>query len=102
MKIKPRSLSVAIVTAVAGFSVVPTTVMAQAQAPQAQQGQQNSDSQLEEITVTALRREQNLQEVPISIVAITGEGLETRGITNLEKVSQGVPNIVITGGGGGT
>ncbi len=25
-----------------------------------------------------------------------------RGIDNLEEVSQGVPNVVITGGGGGT
>ena len=57
---------------------------------------------LEEIVVTATRREQNLQEVPISIVAITGEGLETRGIDNLEEVSQGIPNVLITGGGGGT
>jgi iron complex outermembrane receptor protein len=57
---------------------------------------------LEEIVVTATRREQNLQEVPISIVAITGDSLEMRGIDNLEEVSQGVPNVVITGGGGGT
>jgi outer membrane receptor protein involved in Fe transport len=57
---------------------------------------------LEEIVVTATRREQNLQEVPISIVAITGDNLELRGIENLEEVSQGVPNVVITGGGGGT
>ena len=40
--------------------------------------------------------------MPISIVAITGEDLEMRGIDNLEEVSQGVPNVVITGGGGGT
>src|SRR5882672_9253439 len=57
---------------------------------------------LEEILVTATRRSQNLQEVPISIVALTGESLEMRGLDNLEKVSMGVPNIVITGGGGGT
>jgi iron complex outermembrane receptor protein len=57
---------------------------------------------LEEIVVTATRREQNLQEVPISIVAITGDNLEMRGIDNLEEVSQGVPNVIITGGGGGT
>ena len=59
-------------------------------------------ARLEEIVVTATRREQNLQEVPISIVAITGEGLETRGIDNLEEVSQGIPNVLVTGGGGGT
>jgi iron complex outermembrane receptor protein len=57
---------------------------------------------LEEIVVTATRREQNLQEVPISIVAISGDNLEMRGIDNIEEVSQGVPNVLITGGGGGT
>ena len=41
---------------------------------------------LEEIVVTATRREQNLQEVPISIVAITGENLEMRGLDTLEDV----------------
>ncbi len=59
-------------------------------------------SGLEEISVTATRRVQNMQEVPISIVAITGENLVMRGIDNLEKVSQGIPNVIITGGGGGT
>ena len=63
---------------------------------------QESGAGLEEILVTATRRSQNLQEVPISIVAMTGESLEMRGLDNLEKVSMGVPNIVITGGGGGT
>jgi outer membrane receptor protein involved in Fe transport len=57
---------------------------------------------LEEILVTATRREESLQEVPISIVAVTGENLEMRGLDNLEELSQGVPNVVITGGGGGT
>ncbi len=57
---------------------------------------------LEEIVVTATRREQNLQEVPVSIVAVTGANLEIRGLDTLEELSQGVPNIVATGGGGGT
>ena len=57
---------------------------------------------LEEIVVTATRREQNLQEVPISIVAVTGENLETARHRHLEEVSQGVPNVVVTGGAGGT
>ena len=57
---------------------------------------------LEEIVVTATRREQNLQEVPVSIVAITGESLELRGLQNLEDVGNSVPNINIQGGGNGT
>jgi iron complex outermembrane receptor protein len=57
---------------------------------------------LEEVVVTATRRAENLQDVPISVVAITGDNLESRGLDSLERVSQGVPNVVITGGGGGT
>ncbi|MEO8467307.1 MAG: TonB-dependent receptor plug domain-containing protein [Gammaproteobacteria bacterium] len=57
---------------------------------------------LEEIVVTATRRSENLQEVPISIVAITGDSLTMRGLDSLEQVSQGIPNVIITGGGGGT
>ena len=57
---------------------------------------------LEEIVVTATRREQNLQDVPISIVAVTGENLTVRGIDTLEELSQAIPNVVATGGGGGT
>ena len=39
--------------------------------------------------------------MPVSIVAITGDTLQMRGLDNLEEVSQGVPNVVITGGGTG-
>jgi iron complex outermembrane receptor protein len=56
---------------------------------------------LDEIVVTATRREQNLQEVPISIVAITGEGLETRGIQNVENLNAAVPNLSVMGQAGG-
>ena len=57
---------------------------------------------LEEIIVTATRREQNLQEVPVSIVAITGENLELQGLDSLEDVGNNIPNINIQGGGAGT
>lgn len=57
---------------------------------------------LEEIVVTATRREQNLQDVPISIVAVTGDTLQMRGLDSLERVSQSIPNLIVTGGGGGT
>jgi iron complex outermembrane receptor protein len=61
-----------------------------------------ASSGLEEILVTATRREQDLQEVPVSIVAITGDGLELRGLQNLEDVGAAIPNINIQGGGNGT
>jgi len=87
---KLNKVHVAVVAALTGASGL------LAQSAFAQQGG------LEEIVVTATRRAENLQEVPISIVAITGDNLEMRGLDSLEQVSQGVPNVVITGGGGGT
>lgn len=57
---------------------------------------------LEEIVVTATRREQDLQEVPVSIVAITGDNLELQGLDSLEDVGNHIPNINIQGGGAGT
>jgi iron complex outermembrane recepter protein len=56
---------------------------------------------LEEIVVTATRREQNLQEVPVSIVAVTGEGLELRGLQNVENLNATIPNLSVMGQAGG-
>ena len=84
---KLNKVHVAVMAALTGVGGLAT------QTASAQQGG------LEEIVVTATRRAENLQEVPISIVAITGDSLEMRGLDSLEQVSQGVPNVVITGGG---
>ena len=36
----------------------------------------NEEGQIEEIVVTATRRDQDLQEVPLSITALSGEALD--------------------------
>ena len=54
---------------------------------------------LEEITVTARKREENLQEVPIAITAISGDDLELRSIQNTEDLQVLLPNVDIRGGG---
>jgi iron complex outermembrane recepter protein len=92
MNLRVSGVRRAILSAIGGSAVLPQIGLAQS----------DSGAGLEEIVVTATRREQNLQEVPISIVAITGDNLELRGLDSLEDVGQSVPNVVITGGGGGT
>ncbi|HLS80103.1 MAG TPA: TonB-dependent receptor [Steroidobacter sp.] len=65
--------------------------------PAAAQGQQAEASQvatLEEIVVTAQRREEKLQEIPLSITAITASELETRGVTNTLDLSASAPNVI--------
>ncbi len=49
----------------------------------------------EEITVTARKREENLQEVPFSIVAPSEDVLRNRGVSNLEEISANVAGFTV-------
>lgn len=53
-------------------------------------------AQLEEIVVTAQKRTESLQDVPISITTIDGTKIEQAGINNLEDLSAFVPNLQLT------
>jgi iron complex outermembrane recepter protein len=47
---------------------------------------------LEEVVVTARYREENLQQTPIAITAITAEDIQTRGFTSTSDIAYTVPN----------
>ena len=55
-----------------------------------------SQGVLEEIVVTAQRREQSLQEVPVSVTAFTGSTLENLKITEASQYLQMTPNVSYT------
>ena len=65
---------------------------------------QDSTGALEEVTVTAQRREQNLQDVPISVTAFTGAELERSNIKEAAQYLNLSPNVSYTedGQSGGT
>ncbi|MDO7834152.1 TonB-dependent receptor [Sphingobium sp. HBC34] len=50
-----------------------------------------------DIVVTAQRRAERLQDVPVSVTAVTAEGLEARGISNLSQLSQAAPSLQVSG-----
>lgn len=52
---------------------------------------------LVEIVVTARRREENLQNVPVSITAISAEQLLQQGITSVQDLRAVAPGVNITG-----
>lgn len=56
---------------------------------------------LEEIVVTARKREENLQQTPISVTALSGEALANAGISELTAIEQQTPNLSFTVGTGG-
>ena len=77
----------------------------QTPAPQAQQQESQTPATAEttaaapaaeaeaEIIVTAQRREQRLQDVPVSVSVVTGETLKNAVITNADRLEQIVPGI---------
>lgn len=49
--------------------------------------------QLEPITVTAEKREEDLQKVPLSVTAITSQQIDDAGVATVEKAMSYVPNV---------
>ena len=73
--------------------------LASAGAQAQQQGAGISGSSgLEEMVVTARRREESLQDTPISITAFSGDMLEQRQITSLSGIGPFTPNLMFDTG----
>jgi iron complex outermembrane receptor protein len=56
---------------------------------------EGSSDALQEVVVTAQRRSENLQNVPIAISTISGQALAESGISNVEALQAGVPGLNI-------
>ena len=61
---------------------------------------------MEEVVVTARKREESIQDTPIAVSAFSGAGLEARGITKIDGIAAITPNMsfdnINTNGGGGS
>src|SRR5690606_38016088 len=60
----------------------------------------SAQAQLEEIIVTAERREMSLQDTPISVIAFSGDNLELRGVRDMMELATIAPNLDIKGARG--
>ena len=78
------------VTALALVTLSGTEAAAQEEA-----GVQNDEARLDVMTVTAQKREQNVQEVPISVSAYSGEFLEDSGAQTLQDIALYSPNFLL-------
>src|SRR5690606_9308014 len=94
-------MTIRTVSTTAGFAL-----MATAACPAFAQGVDSGAvaelSRLEEIVVTAQKREQNLQEVPLSVSAITAQGFERYASPNIVDLSGAIPNLYIQPTPGGS
>lgn len=93
---KSRVNSLLILASAVSAGVAPTMATAQSEA---------AYTGLEEILVTARKREESVQSTPVSMAAFSQQALEARSITNFKRVGEIAPNIEINGGipnGGGS
>ncbi|HEY2685697.1 MAG TPA: TonB-dependent receptor [Steroidobacteraceae bacterium] len=69
-------------------------------APSAAQAALSADvpdnGQIAEVVVTARRRTENLQDVPLAVTAISAESLQAQAVENLDDLSGFVPNMKIS------
>ncbi len=77
-----------------GLSVSHAVIAAQAR-PEPTAGR---EAQLQEIVVTAQKRRQNIQSVPIAITAFTGGQMQAKGLTSLQSLSKLTPGVTLDAG----
>ncbi len=79
------------------FSTVSLVAMATLAATPAfaQDAGQESDEGIGDIVVTAQKRSENLQDVPIAISAVGSQYLESRGVDSIDKLGSIAPNVKI-------
>jgi len=88
MRIKSATLSLTAASICVGLGIgLPDSAAAQSEA-----------EGVEEITVTARRREESLQDVPVAISTVTGDKLASIGATDLTAIQAFSPNLVIFNG----
>ncbi|HWU01923.1 MAG TPA: TonB-dependent receptor [Novosphingobium sp.] len=95
MPIKPQMArpAMALLFATVSLPVLSHAAMAQEAAPAA--SAPAPAGALGEIVVTAERRTQSLQQVPIAATVLTGEELARKGVKNLSDIQQVAPSIAI-------
>ncbi|WP_299084066.1 TonB-dependent receptor [uncultured Paraglaciecola sp.] len=63
--------------------------------------QQATKAQIETIQVTATKRSESIQDVPVSVSALNGEALENLGVESFSDYVEFLPNVVFQGTGPG-
>jgi iron complex outermembrane receptor protein len=77
-----------------GATLLPAALPAQTAATGA--AAQPEGAGLQEVVVTARRRTENLQDVPLTVSAVTADTIQAQGITNIEDLTSFVPNLKIS------
>lgn len=67
----------------------------------AQEAEKQETGKVEVIEVTATKRTESIQDVPVTVTALTGDDLEKLGVANFDQYVEFLPNVVFQGTGPG-
>jgi len=81
-----KSFVKAALLAGAAWSVVPTLAFAQTA---------TDGAAVDEVVVTARRREESLKDVPVAVTAVSGERLAATGAVDITTLQQSTPNLTV-------
>lgn len=81
---------------------IPGIAVAQSNAAAPESAEAQVSEGLDEIVVTAQRREENLQKTALAVSAVTGDDLTKSGITETANLGKLVPSLVVQPTGGTT
>jgi iron complex outermembrane receptor protein len=90
---KMTQLGAAIAALLVGTAAQSADAVAPAAAPSGENAENGPTIGLEEIIVSARRRSEDEQKVPISIATLTADDLQVRGITSVEALNHAIPNF---------
>lgn len=81
--------------AIAAAIAAPALFAPVAQAQEAANPSSQSGSELDRVVVTARKREETLQEVPVAVTAFTAENLDKLNVQDLSDIGTQVPNMTV-------
>ncbi|WP_077341193.1 TonB-dependent receptor [Pseudocolwellia agarivorans] len=67
----------------------------------AEEAKKQPKAQIETIEVTATKRSESIQAVPVTVTALTGDSLEKLGVANFDEYVEFLPNVIFQGTGPG-
>jgi iron complex outermembrane receptor protein len=86
-----RKYYLAVTTVLASGAMFTSPAMAQAEAQPSE-----AANAVDDIVVTARRRPERLQDVPVSVTAVSAETLQSRGLNDLAQISLAAPSLQIS------
>ena len=72
---------------------ITTITLAQSTEESEDADNEESNSAIEEVIVTARRREESLQDIPLALTVYSGVELEEQGVIDITELTQSSPNV---------